>query len=399
MVSQPLFQSFFMGGFECSSQRMLPERRVDMLTATRHDALSAEDYARLRAHGIGVARDGIRWHMIEQRPGVYDFSSVLPMLRAARAAGIQVVWDLCHYGWPDDLDVFAPDFVERCAGLARALARLLAAETPGVPFIAPMNEISFLSWVAGEVGHFYPFAVGRGYELKRQLVRAALAAIDAIWDVMPTARIVHTDPLIHVVADPARPQDHAAAEAYRQTQYQSWDMIGGYLEPELGGHPRYLDIIGLNYYPHNQWQWDGPNGPTISYTHPDYRPLRHLLAEVYARYGRPLFIAETSSLGTAQPVWLRYVGREVRAALRQGVPVEGICIYPIIDAPDWNDDDCLHQGLCSMPDHVGARTICRPLARELRRQQALLQRLPQAGAAPGTAPLIHRAPQRRKNAA
>jgi hypothetical protein len=42
--------------------------------------------------------------VIEKRPYRYDFSSVLPMLRFARKAGLQVIWDLCHYGWPDHLE-------------------------------------------------------------------------------------------------------------------------------------------------------------------------------------------------------------------------------------------------------------------------------------------------------
>ena len=37
------------------------------------------------------------------------------MLEAARDEGVQVIWDLCHYGWPDDLDIFSPQFVERFA--------------------------------------------------------------------------------------------------------------------------------------------------------------------------------------------------------------------------------------------------------------------------------------------
>ena len=40
--------------------------------------------------------------------GRYDWSSFLPMLRAARETGTQVLWDLLHYGWPDDLDIWRP---------------------------------------------------------------------------------------------------------------------------------------------------------------------------------------------------------------------------------------------------------------------------------------------------
>ena len=30
------------------------------------------------------ARDGVRWHLVEAAPGRYDWSSVLPQMRAAR---------------------------------------------------------------------------------------------------------------------------------------------------------------------------------------------------------------------------------------------------------------------------------------------------------------------------
>ncbi len=115
-----LFRSFFLGGFECSSHRRRDGRRLDLIAATRHDLLALEDYRQLSEHGIRAARDGVRWHRVEAVPGYYDWSPVLPMLRAAETAGIQVVWDLCHYGWPDHLDIFSGPFVEHFARYAAA---------------------------------------------------------------------------------------------------------------------------------------------------------------------------------------------------------------------------------------------------------------------------------------
>jgi len=181
-------------------------------------------------------------------------------------------------------------------------------------------------------GDFHPYAQGRGLILKRQLVRTALAAIDAIWSVLPNTRIVHTDPLIHVVSARGQVEHQAAAEALHQAQYEAWNMITGYCEPELGGHPKYLDIIGVNYYPHNQWPWDGQSRSPFGLHDPRYRPLHQLLYDIYERYKRPIFIAETSSLGQAEPQWLRYVADEVRTCISNGIPIEGICLYPIIDA-------------------------------------------------------------------
>ena len=89
---------------------------------------------------LRTVRDGLRWHLIEARPRDYDWSSFLPMLRAATAAGVQVVWDLCHYGWPDDIDIWSPEFVERFAAFAAAAARVVRDETDAVPFYCPSTR-------------------------------------------------------------------------------------------------------------------------------------------------------------------------------------------------------------------------------------------------------------------
>lgn len=367
-----IFRSFFSGGFECSTHRSQSGRRLDLIAATEHDRYVAADYARLQENGIRTVREGIRWHLIEQKANQYDFSSVLPILRASRDTGTEVIWDLCHYGWPDDLDIFSPHFVRRFALFTRAFSRLLSDETGTVPFICPINEISFFSWASGEVGLFYPFALDRGHELKRQLVRASIESIEAIWSVSPHTRIIHIDPAVNVITDPTKPENAGAAEKYRLAQYEGWDMLSGRLMPELGGNEKYLDLIGINYYAHNQWFY--PDRTMIPRTHPLYRPLREILAEVYERYRRPFFIAETGIEDDDRADWLRYVCTETRAALKQDVPIEGICLYPIVNHPGWADDRHCHNGLLDYADENGERQIYQPLATELRRQQILFER-------------------------
>jgi beta-glucosidase/6-phospho-beta-glucosidase/beta-galactosidase len=350
-----LFDSFFLAGFESACHINRAGVRLNMLQLTQHDRQVSSDYELLRGFDIRTVRDGTCWPLIE-RGGRFDFSSLAPMVEAANRYGMQVLWNVLHYGCPDDVDIVSSSFVDRFARYCMALARFIDDHTDRVPFYTPINEISFLAWAAGDVGYIHPFGLGRGAELKRQLIRAAIAGIEAIWQVNPQARIVQVEPVIHVIAPRNRPDLVERAAAQRAAQFEAWDMITGQMEPGLGGQPKYLDIMGLNYYHSNQWE------------HPDVRlpweanprderwvPLHDLLAEVYNRYRRPLFIGETSHFGEGRGLWLREIYDDVRTAIDNGVPVEGITIYPIIDRPDWDHLDHWHNsGLWDLvPDEHG----------------------------------------------
>jgi len=368
----PVFKSFFAGGFECSTHRRHSGQRLDLVAATKHDKFAHLDYLRLQEQGMRVAREGIRWHLAEPKPGEYDFSTVLPIVRAARATSTQVIWDLCHFGWPDHVDIFKPEFVTRLASFGAAFAKWLANETHSPGFFVPVNEISFFSWAAGDEGSMYPFVTGRGFELKAQLVRATIETIKSVWDTQPNARFVQIDPIIHVIASPRHPDEQPEAEAYRLAQFQAFDMVAGRMWPELGGSEEFLDIIGLNFYPHNQWFYNLKGFRRIrkftplKRAHPMYRPFRDMLGEVYARYHRPIFIAETGTENTARRDWFRYVCQETQAAIATGIPVHGMCLYPILNHPGWVDNRHCYNGLWDYPDEKGNRKIYAPLAAELR---------------------------------
>lgn len=333
-----------MAGFESSCHINGEGRRLDMLAATQHDRFVDGDYARLRQMGISSVRDTARWHLIERPGGVFDFSSLDGMLAAARRHEMQVVWDLCHYGWPDGLDIFEPGFVERFARFCTAVARHVREQSDDVPLYTPVNEISFFAWAAGEVGWFFPYGRGRGAELKRQLIRACIAGIEAIWAVDARARVVTVEPLIHVVPPKGTADVNGAAAAYRNSQFEAWDMLSGATAPELGGRPKYLDVIGVNFYHDNQWEH--PGGTKIAWhIHPrDSRwvPFHQLFREAYERYGRPILVGETSHVGSGRAAWLREMAEELCLAVDAGVPVEAVCLYPIIDRFDWDNPSHWH---------------------------------------------------------
>lgn len=338
-----IFSSFWMAGFESACHINRKGVRLDMMAETQHDRFADEDYFRLRQMGITSVRDTVRWHLID-KGGRYDFSSVDGMARAARNNAMQVIWDLCHYGWPGDVDLFSPAFVDRFARFSTAVARYFREQSDAVPMYTPINEISFLSWAAGEVGWFHPFAVDRGSEVKRQLIRAQIASIEAIRDADPRARIISVEPVINVIPPRGKPDVNGAAAAYNNSQFEAWDMLVGAQAPELGGHPKYLDVIGVNFYHDNQWEH--PGGRKIAWhihpRDPRWVPFHVLFKRTYDRYRRPIFVGETSHVGSGRAEWLREMAEELVQAIDAGVPVEGVCLYPIIDRFEWEDPTHWH---------------------------------------------------------
>jgi beta-glucosidase/6-phospho-beta-glucosidase/beta-galactosidase len=362
-----------MGGFECSTHRNWQGRRIDVIAATKHDEFAEADYSRMLEIGMKTARDGVRWHLIESQPFQYDFSSAAHQVRAVKKTGMQVVWDLFHYGYPEDLDIFSPEFPIRFAGFAEAFTKFLTSETNQTPYFCPVNEISFFSWIAGKIGAFHPYKKKRGAELKRQLVRATISGIDAIRSVAPNARFLQIDPAIHVSAPTHLPQSKADAKRYHLSQFEAFDMVSGRRDPELGGNEKYLDIIGLNYYSDNQWRH--PTGERVHRGHEDYFPLSSILREYYERYNRPILIAETGIENEARPEWFRYICSEAKIAVENGIQLEGICLYPIVNHPGWDDNRHCHNGLWDYPDKTGSRQIYVPLAEEIKLQQGKTEML------------------------
>lgn len=360
-----MFESFFMGGFECSTHKRKDGRRVDMLAATRHDELAEQDYLQLQKHNILTVRDGLRWHLIEGRPHRYDWSSSLPVIRAAGRTGMQVIWDLCHYGWPNGLDIWSPSFVERFANFSRAAAEVIKAELSGRRFYCPMNEISFWAWGGGQIGYMNPCTHERGHELKRQLVKAFIASVEAIHEVDEDACIVVAEPSVNITTGSEAASDIAEAEKHRLYQFEAVDMLLGKQEPELGGHARVVDIVGMNFYPTNQWYHFGPG---IPFGHHHFKALSEMIVETHKRFDRPVFIAETGAEASSRPGWLHYVSTQVEEAMQQGVPVEGICIYPVTAYPGWDNDRVCETGLIGMADLHGDRPIYEPLAAEIARE-------------------------------
>ncbi|SET91107.1 amine oxidase [Hymenobacter actinosclerus] len=377
------FASFWMAGFECTDQLNAFGNRVDFLSLTGHLPLLDADYELIRQHQLGTVREGIRWSQVERRPYEYDWSTVQVLLDAGRRHGIQQVWDLCHFGYPDDLTPLHPLFARRFTALCRAFIDFYRQQRPDdVLIITPINEVSFMSWLGGDVRGTSPYCVGQGWEVKRGLMRAYIEGVAALREADPAVRILTTEPLLNIVprrrAGPA--EVRRAQEAHRN-QFQSVDMLAGRLCPDLGGRPEYLDLLGFNFYYDNEWQLEPYK--TLPWGNerndPRFRPLSSLLAEAYERYNRPVVLTETSHPGIDRPAWLRMVAAEAVKTLAAGVPLLGVCLYPIIDRPDWDHlKPWHHSGLWDANPRAATpgltRLLHEPSAVALAEAQALVAR-------------------------
>jgi beta-glucosidase/6-phospho-beta-glucosidase/beta-galactosidase len=370
-----MLKSFFLAGFECATGYNSQGEWIDQIAATQHDRFADDDYRLLTDLDIYGVREGVRWPLVDRR-GRYDFSSVRPHVEAARKYEVEVIWDLFHYGYPEDVEIFSEEFPGRFADYCYAFARYVSARTDGVCYFTPVNEPSFYSWAGGQVGLFAPHQKDRGWEMKAYLCRAAIQGINAIRAACPGARIVNVDPICRVV----HPEDDEELEGRaihfnERAVWECWDMIAGTLMPELGGSREHLDIVGMNYYWTNQWCVSRLGVP-LEPSDPRCHPLRNLVRATWERYGGDVLITETTHRDENRAHWIRELAEECQALLDEGIPLRGATLYPVLGMPEWHDqEDWTRMGLWDLLPENGklSRVPYRPMISALKEAQLSLE--------------------------
>jgi hypothetical protein len=105
-------------------------------------------------------------------------------------------------------------------------------------------------------------------------------------------------------------------------------------------------------------------------------PLRDLIRSVHRRYGGDLVISETSHWGAHRACWIRELADEADHLFDAGVPLGGICIYPIIGMFDWHRPRrWMPMGLWDCDSGRGMRRLVhRPMLDALARAQERFRR-------------------------
>lgn len=345
MMQHP-FSSFWIAGYECSDQLNCFGDRVNLLAATRHLEHIEQDYSRLGELAISTVREGVQWSVVEKVPYVYDWTNVARIITVARQMNIQVIWDLCHFGYPSDLSPLHPHFTKRFVAFALAFLEMYRSLHPeGILIVTPINEVNFMSWLGGEVSATVPYTRNYGWEVKYHLMQAYIQSVKAMKKRDGQLRVLVTEPLINIV--PENFEDAELVNKARQKneeQFQVLDILCGYMCRELGGNDDLADIIGCNYYHNNQWYY--PSERQLDWRSSTeqigYRKLSEMCREVCDKYKRPIVITETSYEGGLKGEWMNLITDECEQMLRMGLELYGVCIYPVLNRPDWDYTERWH---------------------------------------------------------
>ncbi len=339
----------FIGAFESTYQ---PRFDVDGAETNGHIARWRQDLDLLRSCGVTRLRYPVRWHRIEQEPGVFDWRSTDETLGYLRDTGSRPIVDLVHHtSYPRWLARGLAD--RRFPSAYLRYTEAFARRYPHIEEYTLFNEPFSTFMLCGQLGTWPPHLRGiKGFMTVAGNVFPAVAeASRAYRQLLPKARHVYVDSCeAHSAATPAA-EVHASMNNDRR--FLLLDLFlgspiaadrpfvaaltGAGGEALLTMDPGFVDVVGLDYYAHSQWQWlDGAGrGRTDS---PDPGSLSDLIGEYWARYRRPCMLAETNIRGYAsdRASWLKYTLEQCERARAAGVTLDGYCWFPFVDSCDWD---------------------------------------------------------------
>ncbi|MFN2464777.1 MAG: family 1 glycosylhydrolase [Candidatus Dormibacteria bacterium] len=336
-----------LGSFESIFQ---PAFDVDIAESTGHTARWKDDLETLLGFGVSSLRYPIRWHRVEAEPGRYDWSQVDPVMDFMQEQGLRPILDLVHHtSFPRWLDGgFAdPRFGPAMVRFAEAVAR----RYPWAPGYTAFNEPFTTFFLAGSEGVFPPHLQGiEGFiTLVRNVFPAITEVTRAYRELVPNARHLNVETCErHTAAGPAG--EAYAAYANDRRFFMTDLFLGVHLDSdrpfirhliEAGGEdlleiqPGHIDVLGLDYYAHSQWQFSGPG--VGAGTSPNPGRLDDLIVEYWERYRIPCAIGETNIRGypSDRASWFKYTLEQAESARARGVPVESYCWFPFVDSCDW----------------------------------------------------------------
>lgn len=351
----------------------MPDLGVNELFMTRHQDHWQQDLLRAKRLGVQFIRYGLPWDMQHPEKDRFDWMWTDQVMVFLAEIELEVVWDLVHFGTPSWLEngFLNPEYPAEIARYAKAFAQ----RYPQVQRYTPFNEPYICAFFRGGNGTWPPYGITSGtfMQMLVPLIEGIRQTVKAIQEVRPEAQFWLNDGADGFVTSDSALQNLAS----ELTQYrflaldvllgkaddQSWtaqflsrhgvdpDWISGFVQD-----PVQLDVIGLDYYPGSEHQifQPTPDRPASDWgrrqdyaldADPNPPGLGATLKLYFERYGKPVYVAETSS-DRDQLDWLKYSVSEVARVRSEGVEVLAYTWWPLFDHIDWNS------GLTRLTGHV-----------------------------------------------
>jgi beta-glucosidase/6-phospho-beta-glucosidase/beta-galactosidase len=350
-------------------------RILDEFDLTEHYDRWEEDMALMADLGVSHARYGIPWHLVNPRPGVFNWrwaDRVLERLMAVHR--IEPIVDLVHYGTPVWIkrSFLDPDYPQRIAEYAAAFAGRYRGLCS---WYTPYNEPRIGAWWAGKLGRWPPYLRGnRGFiRVITQICRGICLTQRAVTEIQPDARFVHVDATdLYRADDPQNPTLSAAANHKQDIGFLALDLVMGRVDSD---HPlrewisphgltdsdsawfsQYRvqpDIIGLNMYP----MCSGKlvrlrKGRVETITRKCWTETLEALVRLYAeRFAPiPIMVTETASLPRSKTRWIKDSTTAVLELREEGIPIIGYTYWPLFTMVAWpyqsgirRMEDCMYR--------------------------------------------------------
>lgn len=331
------------------------QRALDEYELTQHYQRWHEDFGLAHASGATAIRYGFPWYRLEPERNRFVWDWADAVVERLQELGLEAIVDLMHYGTPLWLDnqFLNHDYPQRVAEYAARLAEryrgVLRAYTP-------LNEPTVNALFCGARGTWPPYLVGDdGYvKLVRALVRGFVATQRAVAEATASdATFVHVEATLRFAGDESEALHHERAKALLiedlltgkvddEHPLAAWLARHGFADDDLAwcaGNQAQPDVMGVNYYPHlsttelvadelvERWprRQVGADG------------LAEMIRLFAGRYGRPVFITETSMTGTPEEriAWLDESLACIAELRGEGVDVVGYTWWPLFSLVDW----------------------------------------------------------------
>jgi dTDP-4-dehydrorhamnose reductase len=357
-------------GVECTVNRV-GEEYFDQLERNGH-ATRLDDLDLFAELGIHAIRYPVIWERIAPN-GLEnaDWSWADERLGRLRELGIRPIVGLVHHGsGPRDTSLVDPEFPEKLAVFARAVAE----RYPWVTHYTPINEPLTTARFSGMYGHWYPH--GRDdLTFARALLgecKAIALSMQAIREVNTNAQLVQTEDLGKTYSTSRLVYQ---AELENERRWLSLDLLCGLVSPtrpmwdylrDCGIGEAELetflqntcppDIIGINHYVTSERFLDENTENYPAWTHggnwqDKYADVdavrvcseglagpRSLLLEAWERYNLPLAVTEVHLNCTREEQlrWLYEVWNAAQEVRKEGVDVRAITVWSLLGTYDWN---------------------------------------------------------------